>query len=181
MSKLNNQHWYVELRHQGDYVFKLTQNKLLASATVDQPVIYDPNTRLVTIPSVSYANYYFRVTLSNTGNNLFKLNTECDESHRSKPMITGGDLGKTGPNGGIIFAPNLESQSKDANAGGKPIYKYQYTDGSTQYFYTWEEARNLVSGNDGSWHLPTKNELNLLCQQQALGACPRTRLLNKST
>lgn len=84
-------------------------------------------------------------------------------------------LGDYGPGKGIIFYVDssgqhgLEAQSKDANVGGTVASEYTsniYPDGSSQHFYTWEQAKTVASSYSVGWRLPTKDELNLLYQQK---------------
>lgn len=107
------------------------------------------------------------------------VNMGVCSGNRREPVITGGDIGKTGPGGGVIFAPGLEAQRKDANVviPGQRTYTYNgstynsdnsYKDGYGQVVYNWDTAKEVATSYGAGWHLPTKEELNLLCQQQSV-------------
>lgn len=103
------------------------------------------------------------------GQVLEKCNRSKGLIYNKGTIVKHGVIGSTGPGGGIIFAPGLEAQRNNANVGGE-IYnnQYRYTDGAVQHFYSWIEALNIAQIYGSGWHLPTKDELNLLCQQQSI-------------
>ena len=84
-------------------------------------------------------------------------------------LVKGGVVGSLGPGGGIIVAPGLEVQRKDAHRGGETYNdQYRYTDNAIQHFYSWTEAQAVAQSYGAGWHLPTKDELSLLYQQQII-------------
>ncbi len=95
------------------------------------------------------------------------------------PVITTSGaykIGDKGPAGGIVFNVDatglhgLEAQSQDYKVGGRigcpGGCTYTYPDGSLLHFYTWSEALTAAQTYGAGWHLPTKDELNLLYQQK---------------
>lgn len=195
--------YQATLQNLGQYVFKIKDLQEINTNQLNSQAYYNETIQILTIPYIQIQGLTqtYNVTLHLKDDGLFYLNksTEVPQSgsHSSKfsnePLrvekcdpskgpiypkgtpVTGGNIGNIGPGGGIIFAPGLEVQPKDASAGGETCRSLKWSnsecaapDGSIQHFYKWEEAKKVANSYGAGWHLPTQDELILLCQQQSI-------------
>ncbi len=115
-----------------------------------------------------------------TGNQTYNLTcTGLGGSANSSVNITVKprtySIGSKGPAEGIVFYVDatgqhgLEAQPADYNVDGNAsCLECKYPDGSLLHYYTWDEALIVAQSYGPGWHLPTKDELNLLYNQQSV-------------
>ena len=117
----------------------------------------------------------YNLTCTGTGGST---NSSVSVTVKPQVVTTSGayKIGDKRPTGGIVFNVDvtglhgLEAQSQDYTVGGHIGCPSgcTYPDGSSLHFYTWSEALTAAQTYGTGWHLPTKDELNLLYQQKSV-------------
>ncbi len=176
--EFNGNHYSVEFQLGSDSSFTLIHSELLAGPTNSLRAEYDMKSNTFTVRRAFANNRYYsgkliygsRATYNVVDlKEIHSINWCGSDNGTEKPADqVGYEVGNISPSGGIIFSPGIEAQPCDLNIGGQTYEGYWYSFGTLRNYYTWYEAMTYARNAGSGWRLPTKEELDLLYQNQRI-------------